>query len=188
MRPFRLKLLSLSMASCSILAALFGALCPAAQADTFKILHKPVASAELPDPESPMIIKFSVNSSRELERTVRALITKDGRLIEVPLLKSYLNEKDYPTYEFQFNAPIAELNYQFVAYDGQGGAVHSEHYAVRRSCLPALQITDLSSIKDLTPDEQLKTLFDRTVRLSEEIEQYEQSVKSIEHLQKLLKE
>lgn len=152
------------------------------------IAHKELTSADLPDPEVPMVIRFSLSNTRELERTVRALIVKDGRLIEIPLLKSYLNQRDWPTYEFQLNAPLVELNYQFVAYDGRGGAIVSNRYSVRRACLPALQLTDISNDPTKNPDEQLKILFDRSVRLSEEIEQYEQSLKTLDSLQKLLKE
>jgi hypothetical protein len=181
------RLLTTSV-TCGVLLAVATCAFAADAKPPVTIVHRAIAGSDLPDPGVPMIIKFQLSNTKELERTVRALVVKDGRLIEVPLLKSYLNEKDHPTYEFQLDAPLAELDYQFVAYDGQGGAIQSDRYAIKRDCLPNVTITDLSIDPNTTPDEQLKLLFDRSVKLSDEIEQYEHAVKNLTELQKLLKE
>ncbi|NDC38001.1 MAG: hypothetical protein EBZ48_08105 [Proteobacteria bacterium] len=144
-----------------------------------------IAPEQLPDPGVPMVLKVRLTNTRALDRTVRAIISRDGRSVEVPLLKSYLNEKDTPTFEFQITAPLVELTYQFVASDADRPSVVSPLYAVRRPCLPRLELTD-TTISAESPAEQVREVFRKASALGDEIEHYEHARKHLDELQKLL--
>lgn len=154
-------------------------------APSIKLLATEISPSELPDPGVPMVIKARLTNTRTLKYVVRAMIVRDGRLAEVPTLKSYLNEKDLPTYEFQLSAPLAELTYRFIAYQDGGPTIASPQYAVRRKCLPSLELTE-PTIQSEEPTQQLRETFLKASSLAEEIEGYEHARLQLEELQKLL--
>lgn len=154
-------------------------------APAIKVLSAAIKPEQLPDPGVPMIIKARVINSKALDRTVRAMIVRDGRLVEVPMIKSYLNENDLATFEFPVTAPLAELTYKFIAYDNERPAFVSPEYIVRRPCLPALEPTD-PRVTSENPDEQIMESFAKTSALGVEIERYEHARRHLEDLQKLL--
>jgi hypothetical protein len=168
------------------LAALFPpALQAADSAPAIKVLSWSIKPEELPAPGAPMILKARVTNSKALDRIVRAMIVRDGRLVEVPMIKSYLNEDDLATFEFQVTAPLAELTYKFVAYDNERPAFASPQYVVRRRCMPALELTD-PRISSESPDSQIVETFTKASALGDEIEHYENARKHLDALQALL--
>lgn len=152
------------------------------------IVSQPLVADKLPEPGNRMTVSFTLSNTRQLVRTVRALVSRDGRMVEVPVTKSYLNEKERPTYEFEITAPIAELSYRFIAYEDGKPALISQEFAVRRKCLPSLELTDLNINTDNTPSQQIKEMFLKAGELGDEIEHYEKALQHLATLQKLLGE
>lgn len=152
------------------------------------IISQPIVAEKLPEPGNLMTISFSLSNTRQLVRTVRALVARDGRLVEVPATKSYLNDKERPTFEFEIYAPIAELSYRFIAYEDGKPALISPEFSVRRKCLPSLELTDINLNTESSPSQQIKEMFIKAGELGDEIEHYEKALQHLATLQKLLGE
>lgn len=135
-----------------------------------------------------MVLSAELQHTRDVDRGVRLLLVRDGRVVDVPILRSYLNEKDRPTYEYKLLAPLAEISYQFFLADASGSAVTTPRYTVRRKCLPSLKLTSTKSDGDSEQGQKAAALAAKAEALDQEIKQYDSAIAALDELEKLLKE
>lgn len=147
---------------------------PTSASAGIKIEHSPPSAKDLPEPGREVQLKFTLQNSKEVTLRARAFVSSDGKSMEVPLSKSYLNESDKAQYEFSVLAPIAEMSYQFVVYSQDGMPSLSARYQSRRSCLPRLQIAAVNASDKADPnmEKQLSTLLRNSNLLEEDLDRY----------------
>ena len=150
------------------------------------LLHRVPQEKELPTPGKVMVLDFSVEGQRDLELRAQALVTRDGKLMIVPVSRVFLNENDQATYEFNVYAPLAEMSYFFVLYPRDGTVpTSSRRYAIRRSCLPNLELTQLTPPQ---PDKQsgelerMRELLTQARGLEVDLENYENALKLLKEI------
>ena len=135
-----------------------------------------------------MLLVAELQQTRDVDRDVRLLLVRDGRLIDVPLSRSDLTERDHPVYEFQFLAPIAEISYQFFLSDPSGNAVSTPRYTLRRKCVASTQLTDPAVNADAEQSQKIAEFMAKSESLEQEIKQYEGATQALVELERLLKE
>jgi hypothetical protein len=145
------------------------------------IIHDPILASELPAPGSAMQLKVKLTNTRDTERKLQALITADGRLYELAPTKSYLDEFDQPTYEFDLYSPLAEISYQFILSNPDKSHVVSDRFQLRRSCIPRIDTSGLDLEKG-QGEERLHALVKTAEGLSREIATQETAQKLVDEL------
>ena len=187
MRKFCMR--TLAMFSVAICCAIGGIETCRADSAAQVIYHHTPTGTEIPNPGAVMTLKFEVTDSRDLERPVRLMLVRDGRMIEIPLSQSYLDERDHPTFEFQVNAPIADIYYQLYVYDKKGGnPIVSSPYGFRRPCLPQIDLVDAKLDPKLAPIDQVRNSYAQSQVLGQEVEEYQKALHTLQDLQELLKD
>lgn len=135
-----------------------------------------------------MKLSFQLRNTREITQTVNALVTLDGRLLNVIGGEGYLNEYDNPTFEVVTNSPAAEIAYQLIVRSSDGTPIVSPRYAVRRTCVPKLDLTDASIPRDVSGGDRLKALVETTRALEREMAYYDSAIRDVTELKELLDE
>ncbi len=184
------SLINLSILSFFILVASVSPTLLLAQANDggLQLVPRLLAEKDLPDPQAPLLLQLKLKNVKDLLRPVRAIAINDGRILETPIYKSFLDERDVPTYQFEVPSPIAEISYQFFVIDEKLGALSTELHTVRRSCLPSLDLTSIELPSGIQPDDKLKILFSKATLVGEELKQYENILKIVDRVKGLVAE
>ena len=147
-----------------------------------------VGLQDLPAPGMPFVVKVKLSNTRETERRLRAFVVRDGRITDVPPLKSYLDEYDMPTYEIQLHAPFAELSYQFVLYNPDGTFTSTPRFSVRRPCIPFVDPNTIKLESKNQGEARLESLVRLARSLESEVASYDVANKLVEELSEKFKE
>ena len=141
------------------------------------LLHAALTPDQLPAPGKEFKVVFSVQGSRDLSMHVKALAVRDGRLMELQPVKSYLSENDNAAYEFSFYAPLAEISYQFIVYLGDE-SVFSKRFSIRRSCVPEVDLAPVQNDPEMqiTPEEKMLLELKQAKSLEKDLNNYEQAL------------
>ena len=148
------------------------------------ILHQAPQPSQIPAPGKLLTLNMLLKDQRDLDLRAEILVTRDGKLMALPYSRSYLNEQDYATYEFNIYAPLAEASYIFVIYPRESEPSTSRRYVIRRTCLPKVDLTQLTPP---LPDSQ-KGELDRMRELLEQAKGLETDLQNYETALQLIKE
>lgn len=149
------------------------------------ILHQAPQLSEIPAPGKIITLNMMLKDQRDLDLRVEILVTRDGKLMALPYSRSYLNEQDFATYEFNIYAPLAEASYLFVVYPRDSEPRTSRKYVIRRACLPKVDLTQLTPP---LPDSQkgeldrMRELLDQAKGLETDLENYETALKLVKEI------
>ncbi len=119
-----------------------------------QLSHESISAKDLPAPGAKMSLGVRIVNSSNTKLTVRALLVRDGRLMDVPASKISFNEQDELIYTAEFNAPLSELNYRFVLLQNKDTAITTKRFTVQRDCTPSVELTDVAIGKN-TPAHKL---------------------------------
>ena len=170
-----------------VTAAIHFALCitPAVAQQSVSLRPSIVDGDGLPYPGHPIKLTVTVIGTKNSQLTMRALLVRDGRLIEQPIDDGILDEEDRLVYTLDTFAPLAELSYQFVFGGPQGTVGISPRVVARRACIPDIRTIDTEIDPNIDLTSKLKELLRQSQGLETEVKNYETTVKLIEELQKL---
>ena len=169
----------------SIAADLSGGALPA---KAIGILHAPPKPNDLPYPGQPLTLVATLTNTRDTNFPMRIAVSRDGRFMEVPAKEAYLDKNDRPTYEVSVPAPIAELTYQMFVAQGEGHALSSPRYAVRRACIPQVELAAGDVPKDVQGMERLRKLVNESRSLENDLAGYQQVLKLLSDLKAVISE
>jgi hypothetical protein len=153
-----------------------------------QIVHKAIHPLDYPYPGTPFQLSMRMVGGDMTEKRVRLFAVLDGKLVDLPVLTTELDDHDNIIYLTTLHAPLTDLAYQFVAYSLDGTAVMSPRYEVKRDCLPRMSFTNLHVNPDLSVPEKLGVLVDQLAGMDNDIQTYEQAAKLLEELQAFVKE
>jgi hypothetical protein len=152
------------------------------------VKHIPPRAQDLPAPGAPLKLSFQLTNTREITQLVTALVTVDGELMNVLGSEGYLNEYDNPAFEIATIAPLGELAYQLVVRGQDGSIVTSKRYAVRRNCLPSVDLTDVAIPEKTQGREKLELIIQKTKGLERDLGTLEQALRTGTKLKELLED
>lgn len=141
--------------------------------DSPVILHTPPEAGSLPSPGSQYKLLMQLQGTNDLELSVRALVVNDDRLMDVRSSKSYMDEREVATYEFNVLAPLAETSYQFVVYGNKTSPQLSERYRLTRSCLPRVKPIDIVPVEGTSAKERFLKLQSQSNSLERDLAEYD---------------
>jgi len=153
-----------------------------------RIFHEELDPGQLPDPGQPVQLIVELLNTKDTDRSLKMLATVDGRVMEVPYSKVYLNRHDYPEYQLEVHAPHRELTYQFVLYNEDGSSLLSDRYALRRECSLPLERTVIEPKEGIDETEELNLLVDQARSLLREKAAYTEALRIVESMEVTIKE
>lgn len=149
------------------------------------ISHKAFTPTDLPFPGTPLKISAILENTKNSQLAVRGFFVRDGKIIEQNLTDFSTNESDQLVYSTTVNAPLAELNYQFVVLDGQTPVTLSKRYSIRRSCIPKIESIPSTTIDNPIMKEKIAALQEQATSIQNEVQNYETAIKLLEELKVL---
>lgn len=150
-----------------------------------EVAHTPPQPQELPFPGNPLTLSITLLNSRDTQLTVKGYIVRDGKLMVVDLADFTSDDHDRIVYSTTINAPLGELNYNFVLFDAKGVAGTSDRYSVRRECLPRTNTIDTKLPEDLKGKARLDIQQKHATNLQDELKNYESVIKILDELKAL---
>lgn len=156
-----------------------------ASASEITLLHEPVK--ELPVPGRGMVLALHISGSRSPHHKVRALVVRDGKLLDVALLPSTFDKGDRLVYAAQIPAPHDSISYQFVLSEESGEQHRTKQFRVSRACTPQSELEPYDG-KPIDPAREsgLHPLVNQARGLVRDVEQYELLVKQLEAMKEAL--
>lgn len=161
---------------------------PEAASTEVSIYSENLDPLDLPDPGEPMVIAAQLLNTKDTSSEMRALAVVDGRLIDMPAAKSFLNKYDFPEYRFEVNAPVSDLSYHFVWVDKNGGAIFSDRFEIRRECAPDIAKVNPEIGPEIRGQEKLNLLIEKSNALHREASLYNRALEIITDIKTLLEE
>jgi len=151
------------------------------------ILHQPPSVKELPYPGQTLELSAKLTNTRSTEGQMLVALVKDGRNMQILARPGYLNERDQPTYEFEFPSPTTEVDYQLLLQLPDGSVVASPKYAMRRSCIPNVQLAPSEISQDAQGSERLRQLVVQMNQLGDDLRSYDKALQLLQRLKELTK-
>lgn len=101
-----------------------------------KLTHSGLRPTDFPAPG--LALKLIVHSydTLDLKLKVRAVIVRDGELIDIFLPPARVGNNEKPEYTALIAAPETSLSYQFFRYNKDGSVTKTEQFQVSRDCRP----------------------------------------------------
>lgn len=153
------------------------------------LVHKQITPSELAYPGKLMTLSLKLNGTKQTSRKVRALVVRDGRLMELWAYQAIADENDVPEYKFTINSPVRELSYSFIVYNADGTTTSSKRYKVERACLPDTHLAEIKAPPEDSPGEQrLLMLIQQSRSLERDLDTYDKALGLIQELEELVKE
>jgi len=157
-----------------------------AQSTSSVMVHRQLTAAELPAPLQPFSLEVTLRGIRDIGLDIRAYVVRDGRVMDLFPVNSYLSDYGDAVYSFDMSAPLAETSYQFFLSRGDGTFDISKRYSIRRDCLPDVKLTVIDSEHSPIGQERLVALLQQTKGLERDIEQYERASQILQDIKELL--
>jgi hypothetical protein len=156
--------------------------------ETFEFIHKPQLGDTLPPPGERFPLSVVVQGTRRIDLAVRALIVRDGKLMETPLVGT-LDEQDRAIYSTEIHVPLAEVSYQFILYPPNNGTpLLSKRFVLRRRCIPNITLTDLTPTAATAEEDPAQTALQRARDLERDLNQLDAVVQILGDIQAVLQE
>lgn len=156
-----------------------------ATSNEIKLLHEPIK--ELPTPGRGMMLALHISGSRSPNHKVRALVVRDGKLLDVALLPSTFDKGDRLVYAAQVPAPHDSISYQFVLSEESGEQHRTKQFKISRACTPQSELEPYDG-KPIDPAREsgLHPLVNQARGLVRDVEQYELLSRQLEALKEAL--
>ena len=155
------------------------------QMDTgISIYVEPIEPSDLPLPGQPLTLSAQLINSKDVTLPMRALVSIDGKLMDIPVTDAELNKFDYPEYLLKVHSPRSEITYQFILSEDEESVLFSDRYSVRRECVIEEVTVDPEVATDLKRQERLDTLVQVAKGLKREINAYNEAKRLLDELQK----
>ena len=145
-------------------------------------LHTPPRPDDLPYPGQPMTITAAITNTKETKLPVRVAMVRDGKFVETPAKEAYLDKFDRPIYEIPTIAPVGEMIYQLILVQNDGSVVNSPRFAVRRTCTPQVDLSEGNVPTDIQGVERLRKLVIESKGLENDLNGYNQVLKTLGEL------
>lgn len=153
-----------------------------------RIFHQPPDPNTVPPPGTLISLTAEVLNSREINHRMSAIVSLDGKLMQVPLRNRYLNYFDRPEFLLSIHAPQATLVYRFLLHTPDGKVEISPRYEIRRACVADTSITPPTELEKLQGEQRLNALVASARNLKLRIEAYATAQALLEKIQQLLTE
>jgi hypothetical protein len=115
------------------------------ESSAIKITHTTPTAGELPYPGEELKLSAFLENTRSFDLHMRAVVVRDGVVMEIIPRESTLDSNDKPRYTFVINAPEHELSYQFVLLLPSQKTVSSNRFVLTRPCRIMPKLTDLEN-------------------------------------------
>jgi hypothetical protein len=161
---------------CIIFAIYAGISCAWAENATLHSLqlqHTAPDLNQLPGPGEILTLSVRTLGSNDVDLPVRAMITKDGKLMDLPMTIK-VDRNETITYEIKLRAPLAEISYQFYLSTPDMPPVVSERFLLRRSCIPDVRLTDTFIDRSTKGDERARVMIEKADGLRRDLATYAQ--------------
>lgn len=172
--------------------SLFVVFAPLARAESSEgtpfIKHTTLKPEELPTPGKPLKLWVALNKTRSVDLRIRAFISLDGNLMDIPLSHPTYNEADELVFSAEVPSPLEKISYQFFAYAHEKKVEASKRFYVERQCIPLVALPKGDVPADVSREGGIETLLNQTTGLKREIDLLNQSCVTLEKLKSLLKE
>lgn len=155
----------------------------------FQFQHTPPSAQELPFPGKELSLNvFLPKEVLSVGLKVRALITKDGRLMEVQDNEPTIDTSDKAVYKIAIPSPSASVSYQFIFTDKGGASFGSPRYSVVRKCTPDTELTTVRKPPaggQVTADDAQRLVLD-AAGLARDIDSFEHVVSLLSDIHQLV--
>jgi len=155
------------------------------QSPKVRLEHSPPMAKDLPAPGSPLTLKVRLKGTRNLDQTLRAFISSDGRVSDHTIPSAKFNQSEEIEYELTFPAPIAGVSYQFALHLADGSqSITTNRYEILRDCIPNIDLAPENLPEKLKSDERLLLM----VKQSRDLERDDQNYQRVLTLLKEIRE
>ncbi|MBX7138897.1 MAG: hypothetical protein K1X83_13055 [Oligoflexia bacterium] len=151
--------------------------------------HAPIKPEELPLVGKLFPASIAIKGTKELGAKVKALTIRDGRLMEVAPLRSYMGDHGEAVFDFEFYSPLAEISYQFLFTNAAGESAVSKRYSIRRKCIAEIAFAETppENAAGNSQEEHMLLMLKRAKALERDLAIYEQSLQLLHDLKERLK-
>lgn len=150
--------------------------------------HTPPRPQDLPYPGQSITLYAYLTNTRETRFPLRVSMSRDGRFEEVIAKDAYLDKEDRPTYEITVPAPVGEMTYQMFLVNPDGNILPSPRFAVRRSCVPQVELAQGEVPADVQGVDRLRRLVAESKGLENDLSGYNQVLRLLGQLKGVLGE
>jgi hypothetical protein len=157
-----------------------------AQEKRIEIVHKPISANSLPTAAATMPIVVELRHTKAVDRKIRLVGTRDGKLLDIVFPSGTLNMSDAATYTLDVPAPIALMSYQFVVHQPDGSLTTTSRYVVKRPCIQTFKVDPAENQKDGAFKREVGTLVSKSRTLEQETTNLETAQKLLEEIKTLL--
>lgn len=188
-----LKIISISTRVCACVlwsttlgSSLLTTTVSAAQEKPIEVVHKPLSGSGLPTAAATMPIVIELRNTKSIDRKIRLVGTRDGKLLDIVFPLGTLNMADAATYKLDIPAPIALMSYQFVVHQADGSLTTTGRYVVKRPCIQTFKVDPAEGQKDGAFRREVGTLVSKSRTLEQETTNLETAQKLLEEIKTLL--
>ena len=125
--------------------------------DTGFFVHTPLSPAALNGlaPGKPLKLAVSLAKAKSADTRLRALVTLDGRVMDLPLAATTYSDSDKITFSAEVPAPLERMSYRFFAFGEEGSRTEtSSTYVLERSCVPVFPENSDPNVTPIAPAQQ----------------------------------
>lgn len=122
-------------------------------ADRLSLEVEPVQleTDKIVSPGSKLKLRVMIEGTKHLGHRLRALVTRDGKFIDISTKSTKFDEKERPLFEISLPSPMHSIEYQYFLYDANNKLLaSSDRFSHYRDCVP------VTSNRDLEEDEEDK--------------------------------
>ena len=149
-----------------------------------QIFHKPFKAKMLPAPGNTVEINARLSGTKSTSMDLRAFMVLDGKFMDIPASKAFLNEYDTPVYQFKVHSPLAEVTYQFILTTKDSSRIVSKRYTLRRQCIPNINLPDIN--EEMSVDEHAQALVTKAEVYERQIQAYNTALDLLEEISETL--
>lgn len=157
-------------------------------ADRLSLDVEPVKleSDKIISPGSKVKLRVMIEGTKHLGHRLRALVTRDGKFIDISAKSAKFDEKERPLFEISLPSPMHSLDYQYFLYDANNKLLaSSERYSQYRDCIPVTSNRDLEEDPD-DKNAEIKKLLMHSRILERHISAYTYAGEIFDDIEKLI--
>ena len=155
---------------------------------TLSFLHSAPSLEKLPYPSQDLELVAKIKGTKDTEATLKIVVVRDGRSMEVLAQPGYLDEHDIPTYKTVIPSPVVEFSYHFILTSKDGSIVTSPNYFVKRDCIPNIELSQPKVPEEVIGNARLQELVASSKSLENDLSGYDSVIKLLEEIQRIVKQ
>ena len=150
--------------------------------ETIVSYHTPIRATDIPPMGHEMQLKVILQNTSDIQTNVRLVGAKDGRFIDLAFPIGTINHESNPEFVLQMPAPFAEMSYQIVIHQPNGGITASKQFFIQRPCLEDYQIAIPEKSESKQYRSELAQLIGKAKQLEDESHALEQALSIVESM------